>query len=599
MQNNSPMIESTDFSIGNLLKHFFTVPDYQREFVWKQEQVLSLLDDVEDAWLSKTDTSDYFIGSMVVCPGDDARLQLIDGQQRMTTIYVILCALRDFIAENPPSDIQKSIEELLLGRQVLDDGTATAQHRVLLQYEESRRLLETMGEREGYQTRHFEHPTPSMENIDGAYETATNFLSARFPNDKNKAARFYSYFVNHVKIILITTQNVSRALKVFETINDRGVGLNSMDLLKNLIFMNAPRDQFEKIKTEWRTMIENLDKEDPSLFLRYFLYANYDVSPADVRGGRIYEWFSGKDDVCGCRSNPLDFVYKLQNSSLDFKSLLEYKRKGRPATFSPLENLSLFFGGRMRRHLIILMAGMHLNDALFLRLAEEVEALFFCYSLVNQNGTTIETSFGSWAKKLRQVKHNDEKTFSLFIAENFEKARGAMAESFSIEFSRMGLKTLTKQKIKYVLAKIFDHCDLKPKKGKESIKKWFEHEIEHILPSNANQEALREFGHKSDKDLHDLLGNLLLIEKPINASLKNLPFSKKSAKYAKSDFRLVRHFATSQGIGQTQIDKTLTGLVSYTDWNEKNLRARQQTLVAIAKIIWKIPAPSFVVDEPL
>ncbi len=62
-----------------------------------------------------------------------------------------------------------------------------------------------------------------------------------------------------MKLIRIITPDITHALKVFETVNDRGVGLNAMDLLKNLLFMKASADSFEQLKKRWRDLVDTLE----------------------------------------------------------------------------------------------------------------------------------------------------------------------------------------------------------------------------------------------------------------------------------------------------------------------------------------------------
>lgn len=91
----TPTIESQDLTIAGVLQSFYVVPDYQREYVWETDQVEQLLGDIFGELGSRDAASapEYFIGSIVVCPGDGGVLELIDGQQRMTTLYVSLCAI--------------------------------------------------------------------------------------------------------------------------------------------------------------------------------------------------------------------------------------------------------------------------------------------------------------------------------------------------------------------------------------------------------------------------------------------------------------------------------------------------------------------------
>ena len=87
MSDESVKIESQDLSIESLYKDFYTVPDFQREFVWQREQVEKLLQDIHDEFYDEEGQlikgPEYFLGSIVVCKDDDGTFHLIDGQQRI------------------------------------------------------------------------------------------------------------------------------------------------------------------------------------------------------------------------------------------------------------------------------------------------------------------------------------------------------------------------------------------------------------------------------------------------------------------------------------------------------------------------------------
>src|SRR5437899_83764 len=96
-----PKIESADLTLAEVYKDFYTVPDFQREYVWQPENVERLLQDVLDEFYDEDgrlvgNDDEYFLGSIVACPGEkNGTLTLIDGQQRLTTIYLVLCCIRD------------------------------------------------------------------------------------------------------------------------------------------------------------------------------------------------------------------------------------------------------------------------------------------------------------------------------------------------------------------------------------------------------------------------------------------------------------------------------------------------------------------------
>ena len=103
----------------------------------------------------------------------------------------------------------------------------------------------------------------------------------------------------------------ARLNKIFETINERGVGLDAMDLLKNLLFMKASRADFKRLKVHWKELQDALFdmNEKPLRFLRYFIFSRYDVDI--LREDEIYGWFAKNEDQCGYDVDPSNFAKEL------------------------------------------------------------------------------------------------------------------------------------------------------------------------------------------------------------------------------------------------------------------------------------------------
>ena len=127
------------------------VPDFQREYVWQQDNVDRLLDDVFNEFCGEDNRpindAEYFVGSIVVCLGEDGTYQLIDGQQRMTTSFLILCAIRDYLIEanaNVPEALKLQIASVSTN---LQTGEDEFRYRLALQYEDSDHELERIASR--------------------------------------------------------------------------------------------------------------------------------------------------------------------------------------------------------------------------------------------------------------------------------------------------------------------------------------------------------------------------------------------------------------------------------------------------------------------
>ncbi len=254
---NTQSIESQDFTLGNLFNSFYAVPSFQREYVWEEIQVEQLLKDIYDEYASdgrSTETSEYFIGSIVVCGRPDGVFDLIDGQQRMTTTYLALCAIRDYLQRlDRPTSIG-ALEPQIAATDVDERGEDVYRYRVTLQYEDSCDVLVTIA-RGGSDLGAIKRSTRSVENILNAYDVIGAFFREHFGDDAQAIKRYYAYFTRNVKLIRVKTVSLAHALKVFETINDRGVGLDSMDLLKNLMFMEARPSDYEQLKDVWKQLL--------------------------------------------------------------------------------------------------------------------------------------------------------------------------------------------------------------------------------------------------------------------------------------------------------------------------------------------------------
>lgn len=582
-------IQSEDCSVSSLFQSFYAVPDYQREYVWDTDQVEQLLKDVREEMGdgAALDAPEYFIGSIVVCPGRDGMLDLIDGQQRMTTLYITLCAIRDRLAElgAPASSV--------LNAQIADAavdvlGNERRRYRLDLQYEDSGDALTRLAEGMGVDT----PSTQSMRNMQNAHHVVTRFLTSEFGQDAGAVRRFYGYLTNKVKLIRIQTEDVAKALKIFETINDRGVGLNSMDLLKNLLFMKTPKEQFDRLKDTWKELQDTIFRmsEKPLRFLRYFIFSRFDVDL--LREDEIYGWFSKNDALAGYGRDPIGFARELVSAAQAYGSFREGKNeKGERNRF--LDNIRLLGGQAARQHLILLLAGRHLGPALFDRLAAEVESLFFCYVITREPTRDFERNFAKWATELRSI--TTEEQLDAFIAARFDKAKADLSSRFDDAMARLALRSLQLYRFQYVLAKLTQQVDVLAY-GETEGTRWLAnyvsggYEIEHIFPQNPSAGAAAEFGPASDPEVVQRLGNLVLVEKSINTSLGNRPYSKKRPVYQQSKLLLTRALSERPKVGMnTRIDRAVASIEPYPEWNEASLQQRQRSLVTLARAVWGLP----------
>ena len=587
-------IQSQDIKIADVYQGFYSVPDYQREYVWQAEQVEQLLSDVyaELSDTSKGQPPEYFIGSIVVCPGENGVLDLIDGQQRMTTLFLTLCAIRDRfekIGKNPPGALSSQIAATDTNEQ----GQDIFRYRLELQYEDSGEVLVEIAEKQldGKSA----NETRSTRNITNAYHCILAFLNRQFQEDVESLRAFYGYFVNKVKLIRIETEDVAKALKIFETINDRGVGLDSMDLLKNLLFMKSAKTEFDSLKSSWKKLQDTIFNagEKPLRFLRYFIFSEYQVDK--LREDEIYGWFSKNESLCGYSNDALGFTKKLVEAAECYANFLGGNNANgveRPA----IQSLRLLSGKATRQYLILLLAGRHLEAQLFDRVVNEVENLLFAYVVTRENMRDFERNFALWAPEVRAIGSGHE--LDDFVAKRIVPSKASLMSRFDEAMNRLGTEGIQVYRLRYILAKLNQHLELQAF-GETEGTKWLknyirnEFEVEHIHPQNPSVEADEEFGEITDPIFTDRLGNLVLVEKQINASLGNKPYSEKKLVYPKSKLLFVNLISEVPQIGKnTSIDRAVKNIEPYQGWNEGTIQDRQRLIAELSRKIWNIPSPT-------
>jgi hypothetical protein len=595
-----PAIESNDLSIGDVLKDFYAVPDYQREYVWKEDQVEQLLADIRSEQ-SSDPIAEYFVGSIVTCESKGGRFDLIDGQQRMTTLFVILCAFRDRLIELGHSP-GAAVNNLLATEKIDLSGQGSHEIRLDLQYEDAGELLQHL----------FldnlpvpKNMTRSMENIKIAYDTATDFYRKEFGGDVIALRAFFGYLINKVKLIRVRTDSIARALKIFETINDRGVGLDAMDLLKNLLFMKSKDQEFDRLKKLWKSLVDSLHAagEKPLRFLRYVVFATY--GEQKLREDELYGWLVRNESKVGFGSNPLKFVTML-NEAVDayLKFMNGLGPDGRP--HPDTEALQILAGKATRQHLILLLAGRNLPSDIFAALCKDTERLLFVYLITRQNNREFEVLFPEWAVQLSELKSLEE--YRIFSARTFDKKRADLSDRFVREFSNLDVSGLKKFQQRYIVCKLTQAVDLSAFGASSEGHKWLSRycdgnasHIEHITPQTPDDDVRTEFGDGVDD--HRVIwsiGNLALAEAAINHSLGRKPYAAalglysdkrplKAEVYPNSQYLLTRSISKKVEIGRnTAIDRAVSDFEPFLSWNNKEVSRRTEMLTKLAIKVWQV-----------
>jgi hypothetical protein len=592
-------IKSEDMTLKRAFQDFYAVPDYQREYVWGEadgkgqrgDEVEQFLRDVtaEFEMATEQNAPEYFIGTIVVCSNGDGVYELIDGQQRMTTSFVTLCAIRDAMAE-AAGEIPDELPGQIAAATMDWLGNTTHRERLSLQYPDSQGVLTHYAKGEWNTAP--KRGTRSVENIAGAYKTVREFLHTQFQGKPDHIRRFYAYLTAKVKLIRIETPSVAKALKIFETVNDRGVGLDAMDLLKNLLFMSATPQQFAALKDKWKQVVDGIYGvgEKPLRFLRYFIFADFEVTDLKLQEDEIYSWFLRNAVQTGHQMNPVAFVEQLLEAARTYVGFTRGMAPDGTAS-SGISNTRILGGSAIRQHYILLLAGRKLNHDNFRRLTEEVENLMFAYLITNTATRDYERSIVEGARQLRKTSNAD---FQGFCDEYFKERKTRLSREFGLALNKMYTWDTRAFRLRYLLAKLTQALDVRAYGAAGAYGDLLHYynannDIEHIYPTTPSEQAASEFGAVTDEEVASKIGNLLLVEQAINRLLGNKAYSQKKAIYSQSQFLLVRCQAERPIFGVAdQITKAIASVPTFPDWNASAVMDRQEYLTRLAREVWGV-----------
>ncbi|NEP75642.1 MAG: DUF262 domain-containing protein [Okeania sp. SIO2G4] len=589
-------IESQDMTLEKLFDEFYVIPDYQREYVWEEKEVNEFIQDIYEEFSEQNQNSysEYFIGSIIVCSRGDNLYEVIDGQQRMTTAYLVLCAIRDYLLTINSNERIEALKNKITSLYTDDWGNDQFKHRVELQYEESRGILESIAMQTNLDQI---SPTRSVKHIQNAYAEIRKFLSLKFELDEvaiSHIKKFYAYFLKNVKLIRVKTASVAHALKIYSTLNHRGLPLDDMDLLKNLIFAKAKQTDYEKIKVKWKKMIDLLyhSQERPMRFLRYFILARYAEDGNYIAEKEVYDWFLKNESRCGYNTEPILFVNDLLASAEAYVAFLSGNNLDGTVNryLANIRCLSV----NVRQHLILLLAAYQLPQYCFIELCRQIENLLFVAMLTSdRNQKAFDGMILKWASELRQITSRSE--FNQFIASQFFSSKQVVADKFEKAFHKLNKSSFQPYQIKYILAKLTQYIDETAwgsGGGIDDLSNYLlKLDVEQILPEYPTQKVILSFDKPREIESYSkLLGNLTLLESSIKSAITNMSFTGKKLGYTKSRFLLTRTIAEKISVGNnTTIDLAVKDLKTFIKWDSHAIETRQEILTQLAKKVWDIP----------
>jgi len=536
------------------------IPLFQRPYSWGRRNWQTLWEDIMAFYYDDQSTASHFMSAIVSIPAKTipvgvTKHLIIDGQQRLTTISLLLCALRDVVGERKAAQIQ----DYLVNRHYEDSADYL-------------KLLPTQGDRDEYIRILKEKKNSGVAHLmRKCYKFFSKKLSGKDENGiKIDPVKIFDITKQQLQVVMINLGESDDPYQIFESLNFKGEALTQADLVRNYVLMRFRRslgdggDQ-ERIYTElWRPMEKILDRNIGNFLWHYTVVQKFDVKKPKtyIAVREFFNQYSSEEEIENALVRMFDNakVYarfidpsKEQNDVIQ-KELFWLKRFEATITYPLLLRIFDSFEAGKIDETITISALKALNSFILRRAVclEKRSALNKLFIRLTSRFPDV-SEIDEWlitelSKPLRSERWPDDAEFRDAIVNNNlygKKEARILLESIEAYLSGKEVIDLGNHKIT----------------------------IEHIMPQNLTENWKAELGNDFE-NIHrtylDTMGNLTL--SAYNSELSNSEFSLKLDQYSRSGIALNRKL----GFAST--------------WSSEQIIKRGETLAKIAIKVWARPS---------
>lgn len=554
--------DATRQTIGTLLSTTspkIEVPEWQRSYAWGSDEVGAFWDDLlafDSSYPGDNiKNEEYFLGSAVLVTGGTTNL-LLDGQQRLATATILLSVLRDFRVEYKADSATR-----LQNKYIADQDDATGLTTPVL----TLNVYDREYFRGEVQTERNEKNSPPKATLKshGLIKKARDFFKQKVAEQWQSAGggelgfkrnlRLSDVLCNHMSLVVVHSSDEDNAAAVFETLNDRGIGLSTPDLLRNHLLRKAVGPEAKRrIVSAWQEILGIADEASVDDFLRHFWVSKR----GDVKSRKLYREIKGV--ITSESIDPVEFSLELAVAAPIYRDLS--RGRDEDAELQRLLQGIQLLGAKVL--LPALLSCKAISDEQsskteIRQFASALTALFVRHSVIGgKDSSSLESKIYSVAAELRS-----EKSFEKAIQELQEFSPSA--EEFTERFSRASVRRIAT--VRYLLREI-EHA--KRATQEVAVELADRVHVEHIYPQTPRD------GERWDSHARVInrLGNLTLLGRKLNSSIKNADFStKKEQGYDGSEILLTRE------------------LLNLDRWSPEQIDVRQKDLSRNVASIWSFP----------
>ncbi len=538
----------------------YVIPIFQRYYSWEKSDWEQLWSDLIDLRLSEDeeDVQPHFMGSLVLDSPKQTSLtkpafHVIDGQQRLTTFSLLMCALRNVAEKRGFEKLRKAIE-----------------NTALIDPEEEGRYRFRVYPRQRDRANYFAAVEGDGKDVDGTVGEALRFFSERVENMENadteeKLKKFFNLLKLRLQFVHIILGEKDNSYQIFSSLNSTGRPLSEADLVRNFVFMHVTLDDQERFDDElWKPIERRFENENGNLnvgalsgFFRDFLMR----TGRYVRPAATFHEFERR--YSGVKFDPEDLAIELGWFADHYDVIRGVEKHDSPhveAALFKLRRLQNTTTYPLLLNLLHRQEEGQLSEDDLVRCIEMVSGFILRRYVCGLSSRAYSRWFVSANKELGDQPLEGLRRF-------FTEGRDFPGdEQFRQLFTRFNL--YQSDYGRYALEMLErDHNHKEPADLSKA-------QIEHIMPQTLTDEWKADLGPDHERVYSEwihTLGNLTL--SAYNPELYNHRFSVKRDEYDRSNITITRR------------------LTDYSSWGEAEIQSRGAGLAERAASIWRGPEP--------
>lgn len=532
----------------------YHIPDYQREYSWEESQILDFWSDLKA--LRDSNETEHFFGQIVVHDENEVESStvkyIIDGQQRTTTSIIFLSVLKELALELTGQDIADA-EEIAEDIKIKFIGRWTPSND-RLQFKPALTDSDFFRTFIQARTKNFDEQKPknrAQKRMKEAYllldEKLRDEINGVSPQDQFIILKeFFTSFISKFKVMYVETSSLEEAFIIFESLNARGKGLETSDLLKNHLFKTS-KSQIESVKNKWEKIADNIGTSEATKFIRYYWNSIETFTRTQNLFRRMKMKINTEGQVIALISNleNLSDVYTTLNTNTGTSV---FNNKSLNAS---LKNLRTF-NATSFYPIVFAMYLKNWDEEDIFDVISSIEKLIFRNIIIAKNAANkYELIFAECAVAISTK--NLTKKDIVNDLNNYKISNEAFKNHFST------LETKNKPIIRYILKEINNLNSTNETIISDSV----DVHIEHILPQTKGEWVI--YDHE---DFVNKIGNLTLLGSEFNRKISNSLFDNKKKMYQKSEIKITQD------------------LLTYSSWGTTEINLRQKLFTDYALTIW-------------